>query len=250
MSVSIITPVLNNRKEIGDCLRSVRTQTYGLIEHLILDGGSTDGTLDVVRELGGPMTRLICGTDMGLYDALNKGISASSGEVVGVLHADDFYEHDEVIRSLVSAMNSGQTDSCYGDLLIVDREDTGRVVRYWKTGRYRPGLFLRGWMPPHPSFFVRRSVYERFGGYRTDLGSAADYELMLRFLHRYAISTCYLPDVLVRMRSGGMSDSGLMNRVRANLLDRKAWKVNGLRPYPWTLFFKPLRKLGQFFALH
>jgi hypothetical protein len=133
----------------------------------------------------------------------------------------------------------------YGDLVYVDREDTERVVRYWKSGDYHPRRFYWGWMPPHPAFFVRRSVYSNYGLFDLEQGSAADYELMLRFLLKYGIRPAYLPEVLVKMRRGGMSNATLANRLRANRLDRRAWVVNELQPYPWTLWMKPARKLGQ-----
>jgi hypothetical protein len=139
-------------------------------------------------------------------------------------------------------------DTLYGDLEYVDGQDTGRVVRRWRGGDYRPDNFYRGWMPPHPTFFVRRSVYERFGAFNLSLRFAADYELMLRFLLRHGISVCYLPEVLVRMRTGGLSNASLRNRWRANREDRKAWELNGLRPKFYTLCWKPLSKLGQFLA--
>jgi glycosyltransferase len=127
----------------------------------------------------------------------------------------------------------------------VDSANTEKVVRVWRSGGFAPGKFYWGWMPPHPTFFVRRSVYQRLGGFNLDLGSAADYELMLRFLVRHRLKTAYIPEVLVKMRTGGISNRSLLNRLKANRMDRRAWEVNGLRPYPWTLPLKPLRKIGQ-----
>ena len=139
-------------------------------------------------------------------------------------------------------------DSCYGDLEYVDKENTDRVIRRWKAGTYKSNNWYWGWMPPHPTFFVRRSIYEKHGGYRLDLGTAADYELMLRFLLKHQISTVYIPQVLIKMRTGGVSNISLINRINAHRMDRKAWKVNGLKPYPWTIPLKPIRKVGQWFA--
>jgi len=138
-------------------------------------------------------------------------------------------------------------DSCYGDLLYVDKNDKNKVIRYWKSSEYKHGKFKQGWMPPHPTFFVRRKIYEKYGYFNLALGSAADYELMLRFLVKHRITTAYIPEVLVKMRIGGKSNSSLRNRIRANRMDRMAWKVNDLKPYPWTLWMKPLRKIGQYF---
>ena len=134
-----------------------------------------------------------------------------------------------------------------GDLVYVDANDTDRVVRYWRSWDYKPKKFYWGWMPPHPTFFVRREVYERCGLFNPDLGTAADYELMLRFLVRYKITSAYLSEIIIKMRSGGASNASLINRLRANRMDRLAWEVNGLRPYPWTLWMKPLRKIPQYF---
>jgi glycosyltransferase len=195
-----------------------------------------------------------------MYDALNKGFRQASGEVVGVLHADDVYADDRVLAKVVEAFEKTGADSCYGDLEYITAEPPGgssewsealtldgwRVVRRWRAGGFRPEAFYWGWMPPHPTFFVRRSIYEKYGMFRLDLGTAADYELMLRFLLKHRISTTYIPDVLVRMRLGGKSTVSLGARLRANEKDRKAWYVNDLRPYPWTIPLKPLRKLPQF----
>lgn len=140
-------------------------------------------------------------------------------------------------------------ESCYGDLLYVHKNDTDRVIRYWRASEYHHGKFKNGWMPPHPTFFVKREIYEKYGLFNLNLGSAADYELMLRFLLKYKITTVYIPQVLIKMRTGGISNASLKNRIRANRMDRLAWKVNGLKPYPWTLWLKPLRKATQFLFL-
>ena len=246
MLISIITAVYNNKACIGTCLESVAAQAYPDIEHIVIDGGSTDGTLDIVKTLGRRISRLVSGPDKGIYDALNKGIGLATGDAIGFLHSDDVYENSLVIGGVASFLKEQKTDSCYGDLLYVSNKSTDKIIRYWRSGPYRAGLFKMGWMPPHPTFFVRREVYEKYGVFNLSLGSAADYELMLRFLEKHRISTGYIPEVLVRMRMGGASNKSVLNRIRANRMDRKAWEINGLKPYPVTLFMKPLRKLGQF----
>ncbi len=248
MKVSIITVVFNGEATLRDCIGSVLTQSHRDLEYIIVDGASTDHTLDIVRSFGPKIATLISGPDRGIYDAMNKGIAAATGEVVGILNADDLYAHPDVIAHVVAAFKTQPIEAIYGDLVYVDPQNLRRVVRTWHAGPYRPGVFLYGWMPPHPTFFVRSTVYEQFGTFNLALRSAADYELMLRFVHKHGIRLGYLPEVLVQMRTGGMSNVSWRNRLRANREDRRAWRLNGLRPYFFTLWWKPLRKLAQYFT--
>ncbi len=212
-------------------------------------------------------TVLLSEPDSGIYDAMNKGIGLVTGDVVGILNSDDRYTDDEVLARVAAVFADPAVMSCYGDLVYVKKakgavqgsrfkaqgmnSELGtlnpefKIHRYWKAGVFDPGRFYQGWMPPHPTFFVRRSVYERYGAFRLDMGSAADYELMLRLLVKQRISATYIPSVLVAMRLGGASNATLNNRLRANQMDRRAWEVNGLTPLPWTIFLKPLRKINQ-----
>lgn len=247
MKISIITVSLNSAATIESTLESVDRQSFSPIEHILIDGGSTDGTLDIIERYRPGVTHVISQPDHGIYDAMNKGIAMATGDVIGILNADDFYVHEQVIAMVADAFDDESIDVCYGDLEYVDSDDTDKVFRYWKSGTYQPDKFYLGWMPPHPTFFARRSLYETHGLFNLDLGSSADYELMLRFLLRYGAQAQYIPKVLVRMRTGGASNASLGNRFKANRMDRRAWRVNGLTPYPWTLFLKPLSKLGQFF---
>ncbi len=213
MKVSIITVVYNGKNTIEDCLKSIYSQTYPAIEHIVVDGGSTDGTLDIIKRNKKSISKWISEPDKGIYDALNKGIKMAAGDIIGFLHADDVYAHDKVIETVVSNMKKYNVDSCYGDLLYVDKNNTNKIIRYWKSQPYRNGLFRKGWMPPHPTFFVKKEVYEKYGYFNTNFKIASDYELMLRFLHKYKISTCYIPEVLIKMRLGGASNRSLKNLI-------------------------------------
>ena len=183
-----------------------------------------------------------------MYDAMNMWIGMATGDIVGILNADNTYADGEVLLRVGEILVRTRRDSSYGGLNYVDQDDGSRVVRRWRSGPFRSDAFCWGWMPPHPTFFVRRYVYERFGGFRLDLGTAADYELMLRLLVKQRISCVYVPHVLVRMRTGGRGNVSLVARLRANRMDRRAWTVNDVTPYPWTIPLKPVRKLRQFWV--
>lgn len=257
--ISIITVVRNGAATIHDCIESVKEQSYPA-EHIIIDGGSTDGTLDIVNNYVSSISKIISEPDNGIYDAMNKGITLANGDVIGILNSDDYYAHSDVLAKVALAFADKYADSCYGDLVYVSgnkgrgtRDEDNyysrslKIGRYWKSGEFHSNKFYWGWMPPHPTFFVRRCVYEKHGLYNLKLGSAADYELMLRFLVKHKITSTYIPEVMVKMRSGGVSNISLKNRLRGNYMDGLAWKVNELRPYPWTLLLKPVSKIPQYF---
>jgi glycosyltransferase involved in cell wall biosynthesis len=247
LKISIITVVYNGVRTLADCIESVLGQTYPDLEYLIIDGGSTDGTVELVQSYGGRISVFRSEPDQGIYDAMNKGVGLATGDVIGILNADDLYAHREVLSRVAARFGAGDApEAVYGDLVYVRAENPAQVLRYWQAGTYAPGAFRWGWMPPHPTFFVRRSCYDRWGTFDLRLRSAADYELMLRFVHRHGARLGYLPEVLVRMRAGGVSNASWKNRLRANQEDRLAWKLNQLRPYFFTLTLKPLRKLVQF----
>ena len=246
MKVSIITVVYNGAATIRQCIESVLRQDYNNIEYIIIDGQSTDETLKIAHEYQASIHTIISEPDRGIYDAMNKGIQQATGDVVGILNADDWYHDTRVISDVVGTFLSTKADAVYGDLMYVKPDEPSKAKRTWLSGTYHTGRFLWGWMPPHPTFFLKKQKYEQYGLFRLDLGSAADYELMLRMIHKERISLAYLPRVLVKMSLGGVSNSTLRNRLKANKNDRKAWKINGLQPYFFTLWLKPLRKIGQF----
>ena len=227
-------------------MESVLTQHEVDLDYVVVDGASTDKTPDVVGKYQASLACYIREPDNGIYDALNKGINAASGDVIGFLHADDTLASPLALSAVVSKFDSDELDAVYADLVYVDSKEPQRVLRYWKSGAYDVRKFRRGWMPPHPTVYVRREVYERFGGYLTDHGSAADYECMVRLMVRHGIRVGYLPEVTVKMRVGGESNASLSNRMAANRADQLAWTRNGLRPPPLLRFTKPLRKLPQY----
>jgi glycosyltransferase involved in cell wall biosynthesis len=245
LHVSIITVTFNSSCTIRDTLESVRKQTYRNIEHIIIDGCSSDNTLDIVRSFP-HVTKCLCEQDIGIYDAMNKGLQMATGDVIGILNSDDFYANNEIIAKVVTAFEKTNAKTVYGDLLYVHYTHVNLVMRKWISGNFKRMSFKFGWMPPHPAFFVKKEVYEKVGSFNPLFKNAADYEMMLRILYKYQFNTLYLPEILVKMRAGGISNGSLKKRLRANREDRLAWKLNGLTPYFFTLYLKPLRKIFQF----
>jgi glycosyltransferase len=245
VKISVITAVRNGADTLRDCIESVRNQTYPA-EHIVIDGASTDGTLDIITEYRSSISKVVSEPDNGIYDALNKGIRLASGDVIGLLHGDDFYAHDKVLGAVVDVFEKQNIDSCYGDLLYVDKNDKNKVIRYWKSSEYKHSKFKQGWMPPHPTFFVKREIYEKYGVFNTGFRIAADYELMLRFLEKHRISTYYIPEVFIKMRLGGASNRSLKNILIQSWEDYRAWKLNGLRGGLTAVFLKKLSKAPQF----
>lgn len=246
MKVSIITIAFNSAETIEDTIQSVIAQDYNNIEYIIIDGGSNDDTLNIIEKYKDWIHKVISEPDKGIYDAMNKGVNNASGDLIGILNSDDFYAHSDVISKVVSKITEANTDSIYADLVYVDRNNTNEVTRKWISGSYEDGMFLKGWMPPHPTFFLKKICYDKYGTYTLKLKSAADYELMLRMLHKHKISTTYLPQIITKMRVGGESNVSIKNRIRANKEDAEAWRMNGLKPGAFTRFKKPLSKVKQF----
>lgn len=246
MKVSIITVAFNAEKTIEDTIKSVLSQDYDNLEYIVIDGNSSDGTLQVVNQYKSGIQTIISEPDKGIYDGMNKGVNYATGDIIGILNADDFYTHGEVISKIVAQVQKDNADAIYANLKYVDAEDTTKIKRKWVSGAFKRKKFLNGWMPPHPTFFLKKEKYDQFGGYSTELKSAADYELMLRMLYKNEVKTTYLNDFIISMRVGGVSNSSVKNRVNANKEDRKAWEMNKLKPKFYTIFVKPIRKLGQF----
>ncbi|MCG8576079.1 MAG: glycosyltransferase [Flavobacteriales bacterium] len=245
MKVSIITVAYNSAETIKDTIESVLSQKGVELEYIIVDGASTDNTLQIIKSFGDQVQQLVSEPDQGIYDAMNKGVALATGDIIGILNSDDFYADDEVLQAVVEKFR-GDTMGVYADLVYVDQQDTTKVKRTWISGDYVPGSFVKGWMPPHPTFFVKREVYEKFGAYTLELKSAADYEFMLRSIHKHKIPIKYLSKIIVKMRVGGKSNVSIGNRLKANKEDRRAWEMNGLKASKLTFIRKPISKIGQF----
>ncbi|MEI6507524.1 MAG: glycosyltransferase family 2 protein [Bacteroidota bacterium] len=246
MKISIITVVLDNKKFIADAIESVLKQNYQDIEYIVIDGGSTDGSLEIINAYEHKISKIISEKDKGVYFAMNKGIALATGDIIGFLNADDFYANHDIIEKVITAFQNGNTDAIYGDLDYVSRSNKEQIIRKWVSGNYHDHKFYDGWMPPHPTFFVKSGIFKKFGGYNTLMRSSADYELMLRLIVNHHISLHYINEVLVKMRVGGQSNRSFKNRVKANMEDRKAWKINGLVPKFYTLWLKPIQKIFQY----
>lgn len=247
MKISIITPTFNSERTVEDTIKSVLNQTYPDIEYIIIDGGSTDGTLDIIEKYKDKIAKIISEQDRGIYDAMNKGIKLATGDIVGILNSDDFYASSDIIEMVADEFREKNADCVWGDLDYVDKDDLNRIVRRWQSSPYEEGKFQRGWHPPHPTFFIKKEIYKKYGFFRLDLSISADYELMLRFLEKNKISSSYIPKVFVKMRVGGKSNKNVFNIIKANLQCLKAFRVNRLKVNPFLFFIKPMSKIFQFF---
>ena len=245
--ISIITVSFNSQSTIKHTIQSVASQDYQNKEYILIDGASTDWTLDIISFLKDKINYFVSEKDNGIYNAMNKGIKASSGDIIGILNSDDFYSNNEVLSKVANIFEETDCDCLYGDLVYVDKGDARKIVRYWKSREFSKRKLRMGWMLPHPTFFVKKEIYEKYGLYNLKLKTAADYEMILRLLHNDSIKVEYLPEILIKMRIGGESNSSFLNRLKGNYEDNLAWDMNNLRKPPFIRFLKPLRKIKQFF---
>jgi glycosyltransferase len=245
LKISVITAVFNRHSTIADALQSVAGQSYGNVEHIVVDGGSRDGTLEVLNAARDQIDVLISEPDHGIYDALNKGIARATGDVVGFMHADDVFADSDVLARIAGAFSDQAVDAVYGDLVYVHEQNMDRVIRYWTAGQFSKSKLNWGWMPPHPTFYVRRSLYAQLGGFDLRYHIAADYDTMLRFLGRGEVRAAYIPEVLVKMRLGGASNRSLANILQKSKEDYLALRRNGVGGLG-ALAWKNLSKVGQF----
>lgn len=244
-SISVVTAVFNRAETVAETMESVGAQTRAPLEHIIQDGGSTDGTLEVIARHATPATRLVSEPDGGIYDAINRGVARASGEVIGLMHSDDVFADATVLARVAEAFAANDVDGVYGDLDYVSARDPGRVIRRWRSGSYDRARLRVGWMPPHPTLYLRREVFARWGDYDTAFRIAADYEAMLRWLVRGEIRLAYVPHVFVRMRMGGESNRSLGHILRKSREDYRAIRRHGIGGWG-TLARKNLSKIGQF----
>lgn len=247
LKLSLITVCFNSVNTIRDTFESVKSQDYSNIEYIVIDGGSTDGTIDVIKDYLNIIDYYISEKDKGIYDAMNKGILASTGDIVGILNSDDFFPNNFIISNVIKSFDQQSCDAVYGDLVYVNAEKTSKIERYWQAGNYSTSKIKNGWMLPHPTFFVKSSIYKRFGLYSIELKQAADYEMIVKLLYKRNIKVFYIPMILVKMRTGGASNVSLIQRLRANKEDGLAWTKNHLNRPIFLRIKKPLQKVRQFF---
>ena len=238
MKISIITVSFNSAETIEDTIRSVIGQNYINIEYIIIDGGSKDNTLQIIKKYDDNIAQIISKPDKGIYDAMNKGISVATGDIVGILNSDDFYIDDFVIEKVAKEFEKRiELDCLFADLVYVRSENLDRIVRYYDSSWFSPSRFAYGWMPAHPTFFVKRSAYNKYGVFRTDLKIAADFDLMIRFLHTYKLTYSYINEPIIKMRVGGVSTS--FRSIWINSIEAlRVCKDNGIN----TNIFKILSK--------
>ncbi|MBC2839273.1 glycosyltransferase family 2 protein [Robiginitalea sp. SC105] len=249
MKVSLITATYNSCQTLRDCLNSVVAQDYPHIEHFIQDGGSVDGTLKLLEDYKNASSgaRVNSEPDCGTYDALNKALFMSQGEVIGFIHSDDFLAGPSVIGKIIELFKTDEVDGVYGDLQYVRKSDANHIIRHWKSRSFNVQLLKRGWMPPHPALFLRKSVYETHGGFNLSYKIAADYDFILRVMQDPQYRFAYIPEVITKMRVGGVSNRSIRNIIRKSLEDLRALKANGIPRPLYALFLKNFSKLSQFF---
>lgn len=245
MRVTVITVCRNSASTIRDTLDSIAEQDHPQVEHLVIDGASTDGTVEIVRAHGSRVARLVSEPDRGMYDSMNKGLRLATGDVVGFLHSDDMLASPTTLRRIAAAFEDPAVEAVYGDIDMVDPRDTSRVVRRWRSAPHRRGSLPRGWYPPHVSLYVRRQVLQQVGPFDERYRIAADMDHMVRLFEVRGVRSRYLPETLVRMRAGGLSNRSLRNIWRANVETWQSLRCHGFRVGPWFILFKLLRKVPQ-----
>lgn len=250
MKVSIITATFNSEKSIQRTIDSVASQDYTQIEHIIIDGGSTDNTIDIIKRNNERISNFVSEKDNGIYHALNKGIKMATGDVIGFLNSDDVYTNNHIISRIVNCFKVKRTDLVYGNLVYQSKnEENKKTVRYWKSNVYNPGCLSYGWMPPHPTLYCKREVYEQWGLYNENFKISSDYEFILRIFKQPTVSKAFLPTIMVKMDVGGVSNNSLKNIILKTKEDYKAIKINNIGGIS-TVLFKNLRKIGQFNSLN
>lgn len=249
MKVSLITVCFNSSKTIERTIQSVQNQLYDNIEYIIVDGGSIDGTIDIISSYSNVVTKFITEPDNGLYDAMNKGIKLASGDILGIINSDDFYHRNDSISKVVEGFSDKTVECVFADIRFVSSDDLDKTVRYYSSKRFNLESFSWGFMPAHPTFFTYRKNFEKFGGYKTDYKIAADFELLVRFLYKHQLSYRYLNFDLMKMRLGGISTASLKSTWIINREDLRACRENGLKTNYIRLYFRYFRKILEFIPL-
>jgi glycosyltransferase involved in cell wall biosynthesis len=247
--ISIITVVYNNSQTISGAIESVLSQDYPNIEHIIIDGASTDGTVEIIKSYSDRISKFISEPDKGIYDAMNKGLKIAIGDIIGILNSDDFYANNTVISDIVREFETKNVEMVFGDLVFVKPEDLNKVVRLYSTPDFTPSKFAWGWMPPHPTCYLKKSVYERYGYFKTDYRIAADYEILTRFMAKHKISYSHIPKILIKMRTGGLSTRGLKSNWILNQEIVRGCAENGIRTNIIKVLSKFFTKIFQLYHI-
>ena len=247
MKISIITASYNSSATIEDTILSIDGQTYADKEHIVVDGKSSDNTMRIVESHREKIAHVVSEPDSGVYAAMNKGITHATGDIIGFLNSDDVYENSSVLDRVAEEFKSQDIDACYGDLVYVDKDNLKKIVRYWRSCPYQPGLFKTGWMPPHPTFFVKKEIYEKYGSFDLEFLRQSDFELTMRFLEIMRIKSSYIPELLIRMRMGGLSNNNVMGILNGNLEAYKACKKHNMKVTPFFIVRKVFSRLPQYF---
>jgi len=245
--VSIITVVLNNKDTIEDCMLSVFNQSYPDIEYIVIDGGSVDGTLDIIKKYEAKISKFVSEPDRGIYDAMNKGISLATGDIVGILNSDDFYINNDVISLIIKEFIEKNVDSVFADLVYVKRNDSNKMVRYYDSSKFTKERLRFGLMPAHPTLFVKRRIYHDFGLFKEEYKISGDFELIARIFGKGSISYSYINKPIIKMRTGGVSSS-IKNKIKLNKEIYKACKENGIKTNYILLALRSLYKLSEPFS--
>lgn len=245
--ISVITVTYNSIGTIADTIKSVLAQTYPNIEYIIVDGASTDGTVELIKSFGNKIANFKSEPDIGIYNAINKGIKVANGEIVGIINSDDFFYDNNVIKKVAEAFIIHETDAVYGDALFVNYHNTSKIVRYYSSRKFTTSRFRLGYMPAHPSFYAKRELFEKFGYYKEDYKIAADFELLVRFLHIHQIKSLYLEMPFLFMRMGGVSNKSLHSKYILNKEIVRACKENGIKTNYFFIYAKYFTKIFEFF---
>lgn len=247
MNISIITATYNSEYTVQDCINSINRQSYKNIEQIFIDGASKDNTLDKIKSTSTRINKIISEPDKGIYDAMNKGIQNATGDIIGILNSDDLYANYTILEEIVAEFETKNVDCVHADLYYVDKTDTNKIIRHWKSSEFQKGAFQKGWHPAHPTFFVKKEVYEKYGLFNLDFKLAADFELMLRFLEKYNISSSHIKKPIVRMRLGGATSKNIQNIIKQNFECYNAFKENNIKVSPLYPIFRLVPKIKQFF---